>query len=69
MEPTINEQRKADLLAINDKFDAKINDAEVKLQTLRTNKAKQVEKVKDYYDAVEAKEKAEAIISKGKPVV
>jgi len=58
-----------DLLAINEKFDAKIQDLEGKLSVLKTNKQKQREKVMRYYAALDKKAEIDAIINEGKPVI
>jgi pyruvate/2-oxoglutarate dehydrogenase complex dihydrolipoamide dehydrogenase (E3) component len=59
----------ADLIELNAKFDLKIKDAEDKLKTLIANKDARKRKLKEYYEAIASKEKAETIISKGKPVI
>jgi hypothetical protein len=59
----------ADLLDLNAKFDTKIKDAEDKLKTLIANKDAKKRKLKEYYEAIDKKAKAEDIISKGKPVI
>lgn len=58
-----------DLLEINTKFDAKIQEAHEKLDDLMSKKNLKREKIIAYYDALDKKDAIDAIISEGKPTI
>ncbi len=58
-----------DLLKINQKLDKKIQTAQDALNVLLAEKQSLQTKVKEYYAAVEAYDKADKIIKKGKPTI
>lgn len=63
------QQYNADMLALNEKYDDKIAKAEDNIKIWQNKKRKEKKELEDYYNAFDMKEKAEAIISKGKPVI
>ena len=58
-----------DLLEIDTKFDAKIQEAREKLDDFMSKKNLKREKIIAYYDALAKKDAIDAIISEGKPTI
>lgn len=65
----ISKPMEQDLLAINEKFDAKIAKAEETLSDLKARKQQKREQIRRYYEAVAKKAEIDAIIKEGKPVI
>lgn len=58
-----------DIQLVHDRFDLRISDLRTKLEDLIALRQSKIDKIRAYYEALAARDAADAVISAGKPIV